>query len=181
MDNREKIWTIIGIVVVVILIVALGTVLFAQYAAVDGANGLPYNGVGDSQSSTAIGQPGGMTGATTTTSTTTHPTSPFKAYVAPASGAVGTAVTIHGSGFGATNIVTMNGLTSASLKNIASSDGHILKFVVPEELGPNCKPDQMCAQFLLLVSPNTYKISVITGSTTQDIGTFTVTGKALMP
>jgi hypothetical protein len=116
--------------------------------------------------------------ATSTTTTTTPPVTPTStAALDPQSGPVGTIVTIHGSGFSADNTIEMNDLVSGSMKDAASPDGKTLTFNIPANLGPNCKPTEACPQFLMLVMPNIYKISVVTNSATQDIGTFTVTGR----
>lgn len=98
--------------------------------------------------------------------------------LSPATGPVGTVVTISGSGFGSDNTIEMNGLIGGNMQDIASPDGQTLTFTVPANLGPNCTPGQACPQFLVLVAPNTYEISVITNNVAQNIGTFTVTGAA---
>lgn len=112
------------------------------------------------------------------TPTSTPPTKKSPLY--PSSGPIGATVTINGSGFAATgNVVTMNGLSAASLKNLSSADGKTITFIVPQTLGPVCNKAEMCAQFLVEVTPGTaYNIDVIApdASTSQVIGTFTVTG-----
>jgi hypothetical protein len=85
-------------------------------------------------------------------------------------------VTIHGLGFGADNTIEMAGLVGASMKDVASPDGKTLTFQVPANLGPNCAPNQACAQFLMVVTPRAYEVAVITNGRTQNIRTFTVTG-----
>lgn len=110
-------------------------------------------------------------------SSTPTSTIPGKPYLTPSSGPVGTLVTIHGSGFAATgNTIEMRDLVGTGFKGVDSSDGATLSFVVPGDLGPNCNPDQACPDFLMLVTAGSYPISVITNSTTETIGTFTVTG-----
>jgi len=123
-------------------------------------------------------------GATSTPSSTspahsTGPASPTKKFpIYPASGPVGATITLNGSGFAATgNIVTLNGLTSASLKDLPSADGKTVKFVLPSALGPNCKPDEMCAEYLVDVTAGTtFDVAIISNGVTQDLGPFTVTG-----
>jgi hypothetical protein len=117
-----------------------------------------------------------LTPSPTPTPTSTHPR--VTPRLSPTSGLIGTAVTIYASGFSPTNnTVLMNGLTGAPMKNISSPDGKTLTFTVPPSLAPNCQPDQACPEFLMLVSDNSYKISVVSNGVTQDVGTFTVTGQ----
>jgi hypothetical protein len=97
--------------------------------------------------------------------------------LAPQVGPVGTVVTIQASGFTADNTIEMNGLVGGAMKDVVSTDGKTLTFTVPASLGPDCKPMEACPQFLMLVTANTYKVSVVTGSTTLDVGTFTVIAK----
>jgi hypothetical protein len=100
--------------------------------------------------------------------------------VSPGSGPVGTVITLHGTGFAATgNTVTLNGMVDGSTKNLTSADGKTIMFSMPSSLGPNCKPNEACPMYLLLVTNNTYTIAVISNGNTQTIGTFTVTGKPL--
>lgn len=113
---------------------------------------------------------------TSTTPTSTTPTSTAGDYLSPTSGPVGTSVTIHGSGFGADNDILMSNFTGAALKDVASTDGTTLTFTVPNTLLPNCAPNQACPDFVMLVRDGAFPISVVTNGTTQDIGTFTVTG-----
>ncbi len=107
------------------------------------------------------------------------PVSPTKKPpIYPASGPIGATITLNGSGFAATgNIVTLNGLTAASLKDIPSADGKTIKFAVPEMVGPNCKADEVCAEYLVDITVGTtYDISVISNGVTQELGPFTVNG-----
>ena len=112
------------------------------------------------------------------TPTSTPPTKKPPLY--PSSGPIGGTVIINGSGFAATgNVVTMNGLSAGSLKNLASADGKTITFIVPQTLGPVCNKSEMCAQFLVEVTPGTaYTVDVVApdGSPSQVIGAFTITG-----
>ena len=98
----------------------------------------------------------------------------------PSSGPIGATVTINGSRFAATgNVVTLNGLSAGPLKDLSSPDGKTITFIVPQTLGPVCNKAEMCAQFLVEVTPGTaYTIHVVApdGTTSQVIGTFTITG-----
>jgi hypothetical protein len=121
------------------------------------------------------------TPTSTATSTPPPPITIYRSYLSPSSGAVGTVVTIHASGFASTgNQVTLNGMVSGSLDNLFSPDGKMLVFTVPSTLGPNCKADQACPMYLLMVTAGSYKVNVIlpTGAT-ENIGTFMVTGGGL--
>ncbi len=116
------------------------------------------------------------------TPSSTAPTPPTtSAPLYPSSGPIGATVTINGSGFAATgNVVTMNGLTAASLKGLFSADGKTITFIVPTTLGPVCSKG-ICAAFLVEVTPGTtYAVDVVApdGSSSQTIGTFTITGDA---
>lgn len=105
------------------------------------------------------------------------PTTSYRSYLTPSSGPVGTVVTIHASGFAPTgNTITFNGMVAPSMSNVSSPDGKTLTFTAPSSLGPNCKPDQACPMYLILVSDSSYQVNVITNGVTQDIGSFTVTG-----
>lgn len=110
------------------------------------------------------------------TSSPTSMTPSKKAPLYPASGSVGTVVTINRSEFAATgNVVTLSGLTTESLKNLPSADGKTIKFTLPENLGPNCKADEACAQYLALVTPGEkLDVVVISDGVSYEIGTFTV-------
>lgn len=122
----------------------------------------------------------------TVTSTPVNPTPPVipssTATLSPESGPVGTVITIHDNGFALTgNTVTINGMVSGSLKSLPSN-GNTIVFTMPSSLGPNCKPDQACPQYLMEVTNNTYAVAVISPSgVTQAVGNFTVTGGAHLP
>jgi len=68
-------------------------------------------------------------------------TSPVKIYdIDPASGPVGTNITINGSGFTTDNSIVIKGKTIAS--GISSPDGTTINFVLPPEAP--CKPPKAC-------------------------------------
>jgi hypothetical protein len=111
---------------------------------------------------------------------TTGPSAPYRSYLTPTSGLVGATVTIHASGFAATgNQVTLNGMVSAQLSDLPSPDGKTITFVVPQDLGPNCKTNEACPMYVMLVGVGSYNVGVITNGVTQNIGSFTVTGGGL--
>jgi len=108
----------------------------------------------------------------------TSPTGLSVVAVTPASGPVGTAVTIEGSGFSPTaNIVKFG---AGYLSDITSADSRTLRFTVPEgqnmcpplELGDN-KP---CAGGAYpRVQPGSYEVSVVSRTATSGEVVFTVT------
>ncbi|HEY5220561.1 MAG TPA: IPT/TIG domain-containing protein [Candidatus Paceibacterota bacterium] len=118
--------------------------------------------------------------ATSTPSSTTPVPPASTPPLYPSAGPIGATVTITGTDFAATgNVVTMNGLSAASLKDLPSADGKTIVFIVPQTLGPVCNKSEMCAQFLVEVTPGTaYTVDVLAadGSSSQTIGTFTITG-----
>jgi hypothetical protein len=115
-----------------------------------------------------VNNPTPVASSTTPTSTGT--------YLSPSTGSVGTIITIHGTGFATTgNTVLVNGMVAASLESIPSSDGNTITFTMPQTVGPVCK-SEMCAQYLVDVTPGAYAISVVSNNVPQSIGSFTVVG-----
>ena len=120
----------------------------------------------------AVSQPAPITIATSTPATSTPPVTTTPPVVVtppivqgiditsatPASGPVGTEVTLSGSGFTSNDVVLFGGGAIAAVH--VSSNGTKLSFVVPSSAGPYCKPDQACPMYEMLVTPNTYKVSV---------------------
>lgn len=100
---------------------------------------------------------------------------PFVISLDPSSGPVGTEVTIYGIGFAATNTVTFDGLVGMKQPKEASSKDGTLVFTVPDNVGPNCGSNQMCAQFLKVVTPGVYGVSVLANGTSSNSLPFTVT------
>ena len=122
---------------------------------------------------------GSFTVVATSTPTST-PIATYRSYLTPSSGPVGTVVTIHASGFASTgNQVTLDGMVDGSLNDVSSPDGKTLTFTVPSSLGPNCKPDQACPMYMIVVTARSYTVAVISNGVTYNIGTFTVTGGGL--
>jgi hypothetical protein len=95
----------------------------------------------------------------------------------PASGPVGTEVTILGSGFAAADNTVKFG--PGYLDDIGSADGTTLRFVVPE--GHNlCSPRAAgpCAGGIYpQVVPGPYPVSVVTAASASNSLVFTVTGR----
>ena len=101
--------------------------------------------------------------------------------LSPVSGPVGTTVTISGSGFTANNKVLLDGNVGATNTHVSllSNGKQTLIFTIPSAVGPNCKPDQACPQYMRLVTPATYQITVENENGTSSALSFAVTGKAL--
>lgn len=109
--------------------------------------------------------------------------------ITPASGSAGTVVTITGFGFSQSNTVYMDGAVAARNVPISSSIAvtcttdpncrggirQTITFTIPDSLSPNCPVGMMCAQYMRLVTPGTYGITVSNGSGISEGLTFTVT------
>ena len=96
--------------------------------------------------------------------------------LAPASGPVGTVVTVTGSGFAAKGNTAMFG--PGYLKNLDSTDGTAFKFTVPEGLDL-CDPESLrpCPGAYPQVRPGEYVVMVIATGEKSNGLTFTVTQK----
>lgn len=108
----------------------------------------------------------------------------------PAQGSTGTVVTITGFGFSNSNTIYMDGSVVARNVPISSSIAvacttdpscrggirQTLTFTVPDSLSPNCPVGMACAQYMRLVTPGVYGITVSNGSGISEGLTFTVTG-----
>jgi hypothetical protein len=164
----------INIILLVVAAFVVGALIYYFHEGSDVSAYLPVNG--SSSTVATSGEPiSPGTVFQAPPATTTPSTTVITATLTPKTGGVGTAVTIHGSGFASTgNMVTMNGLVNGSLDNLPSADGNTIKFTIPSNLGPNCNPDQACPQYLIVVTNNTYNIAVISNGVTQNIGVFIV-------
>ena len=94
--------------------------------------------------------------------------------VSPATGPVGTLVTISGPvNFDATNTIFMNGYVA--VRDVSPSADGMLSFKIPASLLPNCDPHEMCPQFVLPVRPGMgYGVAVTNSQGIVSAGTFTV-------
>lgn len=99
---------------------------------------------------------------------------PSLSQVSPASGPVGTMVTINGSGFASSGNTATFG--AGYIKNIDSADGTALRFAVPDGLDL-CSPDPAgpCPAGYPQVRPGDYVVAVIAGGKKSNGFTFTVT------
>ncbi len=105
----------------------------------------------------------------------------------PTSGSVGTQVTITGYGFTSNNTILFGGgpisnIPVTSTMNIMCTSNlncgnplETLTFTVPSSIGPNCTGDLMCPEYVRLVGPGTYTVSVENANGTSNSETFTVT------
>ena len=96
----------------------------------------------------------------------------------PRMSAVGSTMTLIGSGFTSNNTVLMDGLVAA--RNVAASSGS-LSFTVASSLAPNCAPGMACPMFLREVTPGQYSITVQNANGTSNAINFTVAGTLLQP
>jgi hypothetical protein len=92
--------------------------------------------------------------------------------ISPASGAIGTQVTIYGSGFTSTENRVQFG--SGAIANLNSYDGKTLSFTVPSYLGPYCPPGNACPMYVMVVSPGVYGVTVVNANGTSNSSQFTV-------
>jgi hypothetical protein len=86
--------------------------------------------------------------------------------IQPAELAVGDTAVLTGTGFAATG----NGihLGPGYLNGVPSSDGTSLRFVLPTALSA-CPPDtQVCIALAVLVTPGTYRVSIINANGTSN-------------
>lgn len=119
-------------------------------------------------------QPGEIGTDQTDQSGTTQTSTLTVSKVSPASGPVGTTVTITGRGFGATRNTATFGM--GYIRNIESSDGTTLTFVVPEGLDL-CPPDTTspCAGAHPRTKAGDYTVSIMIDGKKSNVLTFTVT------
>lgn len=103
----------------------------------------------------------------------------------PNAGAVGTTVTLSGLGLTSDNTILMDGMVAA--KNVSimytfacipgitcDNNRQVLSFTVPNYLSPNCAANMACAQYVRLVTPGQYKVTVVNANGTSNAITFTV-------
>lgn len=99
---------------------------------------------------------------------------PTMTKITPASGPVGTQVTITGSGFAARGNTVKFG--TGYVKNLDSADGTTLRFTIPEGLDL-CEPNSLrpCPGAYPAVGPGDYAVTVMVDKETGNPITFTVT------
>ncbi len=100
---------------------------------------------------------------------------PVISYLSPTSGAVGTSVTITGSGFDSNSYVLIDGGSSGA---VFSNDGTHITFAIPSYVGANCNhflQGSVCPMYARLISPGVHSVSVTTKNGTCNSVNFTVT------
>ncbi len=128
---------------------------------------------------------------TGTTSPATN-TLPTIVSLSPATGAVGTQVTIGGNGFTQNNTVLFN--NSVAARDVAArpavynclmipagatttscgSYAQTLTFSVPQGMGPYCPAGEFCPLYMLQVAPGPYAVSVVNENGVSATSAFTV-------
>jgi peptidoglycan hydrolase-like protein with peptidoglycan-binding domain len=113
---------------------------------------------------------------TFTVTSGTASATPSISSVSPSSAAVGTMITLYGSGFTANQYVMIGGGTLKA--SSVSADGTQLTFTLPDSVGPYCAPGMMCAMYMRLLTPGSYTLSVIDESTSamSNSVSFTIIG-----
>jgi fibronectin type 3 domain-containing protein len=110
----------------------------------------------------------------------------------PISGPIGTAVTLTGYGFTWNNTILLNGNliiarnvpTSSSEPTVCGNSTNgcqggmedTLKFAIPASVAPNCSIGVACPQYMEILQPGSYTISVENSNGTSNAVTFTITG-----
>lgn len=94
--------------------------------------------------------------------------------LSPSTGRTGTTVVVRGTDFSPSGNQVHFGI--GYIAKLPSSDGTTLRFVVPDTLSP-CQPDSPdpCATVLVRVTAGTYQVSVVSGGSTSNATSFTVT------
>lgn len=101
--------------------------------------------------------------------------------VSPTTGlAVGTTVTITGSGFTSDNKILLDGLVNTSDAQAASdSNGkQSLTFALTSSLAPDCQAGEACPMFVRLLTTGTYQLSVENANGDSNVIDVSITGAA---
>ncbi len=95
--------------------------------------------------------------------------------IAPASGPVGTTVTLTGTGFDKTSQVRLE--KGAIAQASVNASGTALTFTMPDGIGAYCRTGQACPLWLMLLKPGAYQLYVENddGATSNALS-FTLTG-----
>lgn len=95
---------------------------------------------------------------------------PFIQSISPASGTVGTSVTLYGYGFANNSMVTFGG---SSVGTVYSNTGTSLSFTVPEYTSV-CPPGAYCLMMARRITPGVYSIYIQNQNGTSNTVNFTV-------
>ena len=109
--------------------------------------------------------------------------------VSPSAGPVGSTASIDGFGFTSSNTILFDGSVVARNVPITSSMAiacttspachgginQILNFTVPTSIGPNCPVGSMCPEYVRLVTPGQYNVTVQNDNGTSNTLVYTVT------
>ncbi len=119
----------------------------------------------------------GSNGLTVNTSVSTNVVAqsnqtPIINSVSPTSGAIGTTVTVYGSGFLSTNTVLFGG---GPVGGVASPNGTSLSFVVPSYVGVDCQAGQYCVALARPIPLGINTIAVRNTNGTSNSQNFNVT------
>jgi peptidoglycan hydrolase-like protein with peptidoglycan-binding domain len=96
--------------------------------------------------------------------------------ITPTSGVVDSTVMMYGSGFTSDNIVHFG---SGGQQHVVSPNGTTLTYTIPSQIGPICLSGQACPEYLQLVTPGTYPLSVSNVNGQSGSVSFTVTGQSI--
>jgi peptidoglycan hydrolase-like protein with peptidoglycan-binding domain len=108
--------------------------------------------------------------------TTPTSQSPVVSSLSPTSGAIGTTVTVTGSGFTNDNTVMFD---SGAILHVSSSNGTTLTFNVPDSLTPACYySTPRCLVATRMVTAGNYSVSIQNSNGTSNSLVFTVTGNS---
>lgn len=164
-----------------------GAITMQSVAQFQAAHGVPATGFVGPLTRALIEQ------LTCGTNPTPTPTTSVSLYSAnPTSGAVGSTVMLIGTGFSSSNTILMDGNVAASnvspssfaipvaCNPYASSCGggaqQSLTFTIPSALAPYCAAGYACPQYMRLLTPGQYSITVLSANGTSNAISFTVTG-----
>jgi hypothetical protein len=98
--------------------------------------------------------------------------------ISPAEGAIGSSVTLYGSGFTESNTVLLDGNVAVSDASLTSfTNGHqSIVFTIPSSIHPDCKPREACPMYVRLVNNGEYSVVVENANGVSNALSYTVVG-----